>query len=44
MCAWYLRKTFEDHQERALALGLWGTVAASGAVIGGGVMWCFSWD
>lgn len=29
-----IRKTFEDERERALALGLWGTVGAAGAAVG----------
>lgn len=29
-----IRKTFEDGDERAMALGLWGTVGAAGAAIG----------
>ncbi|KJS40342.1 MAG: methyl viologen resistance protein SmvA [Rhodospirillaceae bacterium BRH_c57] len=29
-----IRKTFEDEGERALALGLWGTVGAAGAAVG----------
>ena len=29
-----IRKTFEDEGERAMALGLWGTVGAAGAAIG----------
>ena len=29
-----IRKTFEDERERAIALGLWGTVGAAGAAIG----------
>ncbi|KPQ26450.1 MFS transporter [Halomonas sp. HL-93] len=36
-----IRKTFEDERERAMALGLWGTVGAAGAAVGpliGGVL------
>ena len=29
-----IRKTFEDEGERAMALGLWGTVGAAGAAVG----------
>lgn len=29
-----IRKTFEDEAERAMALGLWGTVGAAGAAVG----------
>jgi DHA2 family multidrug resistance protein-like MFS transporter len=29
-----IRRTFEDERERAMALGLWGTVGAAGAAIG----------
>ncbi|WP_233093038.1 MFS transporter [Paracoccus sp. IB05] len=29
-----IRKTFEDDAERAMALGLWGTVGAAGAALG----------
>ncbi len=29
-----IRKTFEDEGERAMALGLWGTVGAAGAALG----------
>lgn len=29
-----IRKAFEDERERAIALGLWGTVGAAGAAIG----------
>lgn len=29
-----IRKTFEDDGERAIALGLWGTVGAAGAAVG----------
>ncbi|NUB45664.1 MFS transporter [Fertoebacter nigrum] len=29
-----IRKTFEDDAERAMALGLWGTVGAAGAAVG----------
>lgn len=29
-----IRKTFEDERERAMALGLWGTVGAAGAAVG----------
>ncbi|WP_066266349.1 MFS transporter [Hydrogenophaga palleronii] len=29
-----IRKTFEDERERAMALGLWGTVGAAGAALG----------
>ncbi|MEB0208245.1 MFS transporter [Pseudomonas sp. CCC3.1] len=29
-----IRRTFEDEKERALALGLWGTVGAAGAAVG----------
>ncbi len=36
-----IRRTFEDEHERAIALGLWGTVGAAGAALGpliGGVL------
>ncbi|AEF20772.1 MFS transporter [Pseudomonas fulva] len=36
-----IRRTFEDERERAMALGLWGTVGAAGAAVGplvGGVL------
>ncbi|WP_129139741.1 MFS transporter [Modicisalibacter coralii] len=36
-----IRRTFEDERERALALGLWGTVGAAGGALGpliGGVL------
>ncbi|MHB0817285.1 MFS transporter [Stutzerimonas stutzeri] len=29
-----IRRTFEDENERAMALGLWGTVGAAGAAVG----------
>jgi DHA2 family multidrug resistance protein-like MFS transporter len=29
-----IRQTFEDHKERGIALGLWGTVGAAGAALG----------
>ncbi|MDZ5602860.1 MFS transporter [Pseudomonas sp. RP23018S] len=29
-----IRRTFEDERERALALGMWGTVGAAGAAVG----------
>lgn len=29
-----IRKTFEDETERAMALGMWGTVGAAGAAVG----------
>lgn len=29
-----IRRTFEDERERAIALGLWGTVGAAGAAVG----------
>lgn len=29
-----IRRTFEDERERAMALGLWGTVGAAGAAVG----------
>ncbi|MDH1265772.1 MFS transporter [Pseudomonas sp. GD03944] len=29
-----IRRTFEDEQERAMALGIWGTVSAAGAAVG----------
>lgn len=42
-----IRKTFEDPGERAMALGLWGTVGAAGAamgpVIGGALLEHFWW-
>ncbi|WP_062118306.1 MFS transporter [Aureimonas sp. AU40] len=42
-----IRKTFEDDGERAMALGLWGTVGAAGAavgpLIGGGLLAHFWW-
>ncbi|SDT20391.1 MFS transporter, DHA2 family, multidrug resistance protein [Pseudomonas asplenii] len=42
-----IRRTFEDEQERAMALGLWGTVGAAGAavgpLIGGGLLEHFWW-
>ena len=42
-----VRKTFEDDQERAMALGIWGTVGAAGAaigpLIGGGLLEYFWW-
>ena len=42
-----IRRTFEDEDERALALGLWGTVGAAGAalgpLIGGALLEHFWW-
>lgn len=42
-----IRRTFEDEDERAMALGLWGTVGAAGAavgpLIGGGLLEHFWW-
>ncbi|MAM56438.1 MAG: MFS transporter [Salinicola sp.] len=42
-----IRRTFEDHNERAMALGLWGTVGAAGAalgpLIGGALLEHFWW-
>lgn len=42
-----IRRTFEDDQERAIALGLWGTVGSAGAaigpLIGGGLLEHFWW-
>lgn len=42
-----IRKTFDDSNERAMALGLWGTVGAAGAavgpLIGGGLLEHFWW-
>lgn len=41
-----IRNTFEDDNERAMALGLWGMVAASGAAIGplvGGALLAHFW-
>lgn len=42
-----IRRTFEDHGERALALGLWGTVGAAGSalgpLIGGALLEHFWW-
>jgi DHA2 family multidrug resistance protein-like MFS transporter len=29
-----VRRTFEDNRERAMALGIWGTVSAAGAAVG----------
>ena len=29
-----IRRTFEDERERAMALGIWGTVSAAGAAVG----------
>ncbi|MFN4154997.1 MAG: MFS transporter [Paracoccaceae bacterium] len=42
-----IRRTFEDDAERAIALGLWGTIGAAGAAIGplvgGGLLEHFWW-
>ena len=41
-----IRQTFHDEKERAIALGLWGTVAASGAALGpliGGALLEYFW-
>ena len=42
-----IRRTFEDAQERAIALGIWGTVGAAGAAVGplisGGLLEYFWW-
>ena len=42
-----IRRTFEDENERAMALGLWGTVGAAGAalgpLIGGALLEHFWW-
>jgi MFS transporter, DHA2 family, multidrug resistance protein len=42
-----IRKTFEDGDERAIALGVWGTIGAAGAAIGplvgGGLLEYFWW-
>ncbi|PZO64568.1 MAG: MFS transporter [Paracoccus denitrificans] len=41
-----IRKTFEDDAERAMALGLWGTVGAAGAAVGplvGGALLAHFW-
>ena len=42
-----IRRTFEDDDERAMALGLWGTVGSAGAavgpLIGGGLLEHFWW-
>ncbi|MGO4852716.1 MFS transporter [Phaeovulum sp. W22_SRMD_FR3] len=42
-----IRKTFEDDGERAMALGLWGTVGAAGAaagpLVGGALLQHFWW-
>ncbi|KQN75215.1 MFS transporter [Devosia sp. Leaf64] len=42
-----IRRTFEDPKERAIALGLWGTVGSAGAAIGplvgGGLLEHFWW-
>lgn len=42
-----IRRTFEDADERAMALGLWGTVGSAGAalgpLIGGGLLEHFWW-
>ncbi|MFQ6590962.1 MULTISPECIES: MFS transporter [Pseudomonas] len=42
-----IRRTFEDERERAMALGLWGTVGAAGAalgpLIGGALLEHFWW-
>lgn len=42
-----IRRTFEDEDERAIALGLWGTVGAAGAalgpLIGGALLEHFWW-
>jgi MFS transporter, DHA2 family, multidrug resistance protein len=42
-----IRRTFEDEAERAMALGMWGTVGAAGAavgpLIGGGLLAHFWW-
>lgn len=42
-----IRRTFQDENERALALGMWGTVGAAGAavgpIVGGGLLEHFWW-
>ena len=42
-----IRRTFEDDSERAMALGLWGTVGSAGAavgpLVGGGLLEHFWW-
>ncbi len=42
-----IRRTFEDSGERAIALGLWGTISSAGAavgpLIGGGLLEHFWW-
>ncbi|CCD89649.1 putative permease of the major facilitator superfamily [Bradyrhizobium sp. ORS 285] len=41
-----IRVTFSDHHERALAIGIWGAVASSGAAVGplvGGVLLEYFW-
>lgn len=42
-----IRSTFEDARERALALGMWGTVSSAGAalgpLVGGGLLEHFWW-
>lgn len=42
-----IRRTFEDDRERAIALGLWGTVGSAGAavgpLVGGGLLEHFWW-
>jgi len=42
-----IRRTFEDPRERAMALGIWGTVGAAGAavgpLVGGGLLEYFWW-
>ncbi|ALV74883.1 MULTISPECIES: MFS transporter [Acinetobacter] len=42
-----IRRTFEDSRERAIALGIWGTIGSAGAaigpLIGGGLLEYFWW-
>lgn len=42
-----IRRTFEDDKERAIALGIWGTIGSAGAAIGplvgGGLLEYFWW-
>ena len=42
-----IRRTFEDDNERAIALGLWGTIGSTGAalgpIIGGGLLEHYWW-
>ena len=41
-----IRVTFSDEHERALAIGIWGAVASSGAAVGplvGGVLLEYFW-